>query len=560
MYFTLMARFRQIFFRFKKFLLIFLDHGFKMFKVMSSAYTITDERLIGGIYMDIESIQKKPPYGAIAVLFIGAFVSILNNTLINIALPSISREFEIGTATVQWLATGYMLVNGILIPASAFFIQRFSNRSLFITAMSLFSLGTLLALIAPNFGLLLTGRMIQAAGSAIMMPLLMNVMLTAFPVEKRGTAMGFFGLVMIVAPAIGPTLSGYLIQTFSWRALFSVVLPFAILVLVLAVFKLKNITPQKDVHLDFLSLVLSSIAFGGILYGFSSAGDQEVGWGSPQSYVPLAVGTIGLIIFILRQLKMKEPMLEFRVYKHPMFALSSGISIVIAVSMFSGMILTPLYVQELRGISPLNSGLLMLPGALMMGIMSPITGRLFDKYGARILAVTGLSIMIITTYLFSKLTLDTSIVHLVLLYTFRMFGMSMVMMPVMTNGMNQLPMKDNPHGTAINNTLQQVSGAIGTAFMITVMSKRAASSGKQLAAEAAAKADPNVQLTPEALAKMQELIGHQAMLDGITHAFFISTLIAVLALILALFMKRVKPPMEDAKSEVKVRTKQVATE
>lgn len=511
--------------------------------------------------MDIESIQKKPPYGAIAVLFIGAFVSILNNTLINIALPSIREEFAIGTATVQWLATGYMLVNGILIPASAFFIQRFSNRTLFITAMSLFTLGTMLAAVAPSFSLLLAGRMTQAAGSAIMMPLLMNVMLTAFPVEKRGTAMGFFGLVMIVAPAIGPTLSGYLIQTFNWRALFYVVLPIAVVVLLLSIFKLKNITPLKKVNLDFLSLLLSSIAFGGILYGFSSAGDTEVGWNSPRSYIPIVVGTVMLILFIIRQLKLDEPLLEFRIYKYPMFALSSGISIVIAISMFSGMILTPIYVQELRGISPMNSGLLMLPGALIMGIMSPITGRLFDKYGARTLAVVGLSIMIITTYLFSKLTLDTSVLHLMFLYTFRMFGMSMVMMPVMTNGMNQLPMKDNPHGTAINNTLQQVSGAIGTAFMITVMSKRASTSGEQLATNAASEANPDVQLSPEALEQMKTAIEHQAMLDGITHAFFISTIIAVLALVLALFIKRVKPPMPEKINMKKVaNTKKVATE
>src|SRR5690606_14632145 len=195
-------------------------------------------------------------------------------------------------------------------PASAFFIQRFSNRKLFITAMSLFTLGTLLAALAPSFGVLLAGRMVQASGSAIMMPLLMNVMLTAFPVEKRGTAMGFFGLVMITAPAIGPTLSGYIIEHYSWRTLFDVVLPFAIICLILAIFKMKNITPLKNIRLDVLSLILSSIAFGSLLYGFSSAGDK--GWGAPIVYGTITLGVVALLIFILRQLLLDEPMLEFR--------------------------------------------------------------------------------------------------------------------------------------------------------------------------------------------------------------------------------------------------------
>ena len=216
--------------------------------------------------------------------------------------------------------------------------------------------------------------MIQASGSAMMMPLLMNIMLTAFPIERRGTAMGMFGLVMFTAPAIGPTLSGWVIEHYTWRTLFGLVLPFAVLTLVYAAFKLRNITPNRDMKLDIFSLILSSIGFGGLLYGFSSAGDK--GWDAPIVYGTIIIGAIALVTFIVRQLRMEDPMLDFRIYKHPMFALSSAISIVLSVAMFSAMILTPLYVQTIRGISPLHSGLLMLPGALVMGIMSPITGRI----------------------------------------------------------------------------------------------------------------------------------------------------------------------------------------
>ena len=497
-----------------------------------------------------DSIQKKPPYGMIAILFFGAFVAILNETLLNVAIPAIMEEFDVKATAAQWLSTGYMLINGILIPTSAFFIQRFSDKKLFITAMFLFTLGTFLASVAPAYSVLLTARMIQAAGSAIMMPLLMNVMLTVFPVEKRGAAMGIFGLVMITAPAIGPTLSGWMIEHYSWRMLFDIVLPIAVVILVFAFFKFKDVTPQRAIKLELISLVLSSIGFGGLLYGFSSAGDK--GWDNPSVYGTIIVGTISVIAFVIRQLRLNDPMLEFRIFKYPMFALSSAISIVISVAMFSAMILLPIYVQTIRGISPMDSGLLMLPGAIIMGIMSPITGKLFDKYGARTLAVIGLTITIVTTYFFSKISMDTTYFSLILLYTFRMFGMSMVMMPVMTNGLNQLPAINNPHGTAMNNTLQQVSGAIGSALLITVMNNRSEARGEELAAEAMANmsasgAEPSAQ----AIASMQQQIMNQAMLDGINFSFFVSTLIAVLALILAFFIKRVTPEHEVKKVEEK---------
>ncbi|MEK4712339.1 DHA2 family efflux MFS transporter permease subunit [Sporosarcina sp. FSL K6-5500] len=491
--------------------------------------------------MDIKKMHEKPPYGMIAILFIGAFVALLNNTLLNVALPTIMVEFDVKPSVVQWLTTGYMLINGILIPASAFFIQKFTNRRLFLTAMVLFTLGTILAMIAPSFGVLVAARMIQACGSAMMMPLLMNVMLTAFPIERRGTAMGIFGLVMITAPAIGPTLSGWVIEHYTWRTLFGIVLPFSILTLVYAFLKLRNITPNRDMKLDVFSLILSSIGFGGLLYGFSSAGDK--GWDSPLVYGTIVIGAIALITFIVRQLRMDDPMLDFKIYKHPMFALSSAISIVLSVAMFSGMILTPLYVQTIRGISPFHSGLLMLPGAIVMGLMSPVTGRLFDKYGARILAVIGLTITVISTFYLSRLGMESGYYYIMWIYTIRMLGISMVMMPVMTNGLNQLPMISNPHGTAMNNTLQQVSGAIGSAILLTIMTKRMESTGAGLFAEV--QASGNAPSTAEGLAKLKEQLEAQAMLDGISFSFFISTIVAIVALALSFFMKRVALPTNE---------------
>ncbi|MDQ0201396.1 MDR family MFS transporter [Neobacillus ginsengisoli] len=491
------------------------------------------------------SISKtnRPPYGIIAILLIGAFISMLNETLLNVALPTIMKDLNISASTVQWLATGYMLVNGVMIPSTAFLIQKYSVRRLFLTAISIFTVGTILAGFAPHFSILLVARMIQASGSAIMMPLLMNVMLTGFPVEKRGGVMGLFGLVFIFAPAIGPTLSGWLLEHYDWRMLFHLVTPIAIIVLLIGVFLLKDKKDKVDLRLDLFSLLLSSVAFGGMLYGFSSAGSK--GWDSPQVYITIVVGAISLVLFILRQSKLEKPMLNFKVYKYPMFALSSAISIVISMALFSGMLLLPIYVQTIRGISTLHSGLLMLPGSLLMGIMSPITGKLFDKFGGRVLAIIGLTITTITTYFFSKLTLDTSYTQLIILYSARMFGMSMVMMPIMTNGLNQLPARYYPHGTAMNNTLQQVSGAIGSALLVTIMSNRTKTHATDLAASAMKHLTG--QPTPAVIAQMKQQVAMKAMLEGINDSFIVAVGISCVALILAFFIKRAKQaedPME----------------
>jgi len=475
-----------------------------------------------------------PPYGIITILMIGAFIAFLNNTLLNIALPSIMKDLDVEPSTVQWLSTGYMLVNGILIPTTAFLIQKYSVRHLFLTALILFNIGTLTAGFAHVFPLLLAGRMIQASGSAILMPLLMNVMLTSFPVEKRGTAMGFFGLVMMGAPAIGPTLSGWIIEHYDWRMLFHVVSPIALTILIIGFFLLKDKKEKSNSTIDLFSVLLSSIGFGGLLYGFSTAGTK--GWDSPEAYVTLIVGVISLVLFILRQLKLDTPMLNFRIYRYPMFALSSAISIVVTMAMFSAMMLLPIYTQTLRGIKPFDAGLMLLPGALLMAIMSPITGKLFDKIGGRILALTGLAIMTVTTYFLSKLTMDTTYTHIIILYSLRMFGMSMVMMPVSTNGLNQLPKRFYPHGTAMNNTLQQVSGAIGTALLVTVMSNRTESKAKELAAEAMKHVTSKP--TPEMLAQIKQEITMKAMLEGINFSFYVTVFVAAVALVLAFFIKR----------------------
>ncbi|WP_148336008.1 MFS transporter, partial [Neobacillus jeddahensis] len=326
--------------------------------------------------------------------------------------------------------------------------------------------------------------------------------------------------------------------------------PLAVISLVLAVWKLENVMEQnKNAKLDYLSVVLSSIGFGGLLYGCSSASSD--GWSDSIVLTTLIVGGIALIVFIVRQLKMEEPLLDLRVYKYPMFALGSVIAIVNAVAMFSGMILTPAYVQSVRGISPLDSGLMMLPGAIIMGIMSPITGKLFDKFGPRMLAVVGLLITAGSTFMLTHLQVDSSHTYIILSYTIRMLGMSMVMMPIMTNGLNQLPTRLNPHGTAVNNTAQQVSGSIGTAVLVTIMN----SVTKTEAGNLMKGVDPTT-LTESSTA----LLTQKALLAGIQYSFYIALAINIVALVLALFVKRVDTREEAVKQVEKEGAVQVKME
>ncbi|MEN8079090.1 MDR family MFS transporter [Clostridioides difficile] len=408
------------------------------------------------------------------VFLLGAFICFLNSTFMNVALSDIMKDLNISVSTVQWLSTGYMLATGIIIPFTAFLIDKFRNRTLFFVAMGLFALGTIIGAFATNFPMLLTARLIQGVASGIIVPLMQTVFLIIFPIEKRGFAMGIVGVVLAFAPAIGPTLSGWIINTYPWRYLFYVTFPFAILDLILGFFLLKNVTANRDVSFDIISFIGSTIGFGGLLFGFSNAGNYS--WSDTNVYIPLLIGIIFLAIFIWRQLTMKEPMLNLTVFKSKVFTFSTIIVMIAYAGLISSELILPMYLENVRGSSAFNTGLTLMPGAIVMGIMNPITGKLFDKFGARYLALTGLTILTLGTFGLSFLSITTPIIYVITVYAIRMLGISMLMMPLTTSGLNSLHRNLYAHGNAANNTLRQVAGSIGTSIIVTLMSKSSASS------------------------------------------------------------------------------------
>ncbi|WP_078427377.1 MDR family MFS transporter [Alkalihalobacterium alkalinitrilicum] len=415
---------------------------------------------------------KKPevnPIPIVAVLLSGAFVAILSETILNVALNAIMADFGVASSTAQWLVTGYMLVIGTLIPISAYFMQRFTTRQLFITAMSLFTLGTLISGVSPIFAILLVGRLTQAVGTAIMIPLLINTILAVIPIERRGAAMGMVGLVIMFAPAIGPTVSGLIVENFTWRWLFYFILPISLASLLFGMKVLTNITETSKPKLDVLSFLLSTLGFGGIVYGFSAAGKGDASFADPLVFSFLLVGFVSLGLFCWRQLKVETPLLDIRVFRYPMFLIGVLMVMLIMMTMFAMMLVMPIYMQGALLFSAVTAGLVLLPGGLLNGAMSPIMGRLFDKFGPRPLLIPGTIILaaIVFTYRYTVPGIPVWVV--VIQQAILMVAVAMIMMPANTNGLNQLPPKLYPHGTAIFNTLMQVSGAIGAALFISVM-------------------------------------------------------------------------------------------
>ncbi|MFW3385144.1 UNVERIFIED_CONTAM: MDR family MFS transporter [Kocuria sp. CPCC 205274] len=407
----------------------------------------------------------------ITVLVLAALIMILNETVLTVALPNLMGDFGVGAPTAQWLTTGFMLTMAVVIPTTGFLLQRFTTRALFTAAMVLFLAGTILAAIAPTFVVILAARIVQAGGTAIILPLLMTTTLTYVPVAHRGTIMGLNSVVISVAPAIGPTLSGIVVNALGWRWIFGLMIPVAALVLLAGLVLLRTTGATRKAPLDVASIILSAFAFGGIVYALASISALFQGSWTPAA--ALAVGVITLVIFIRRQLTLQKAsdsaLLDLRPFAVPNFRISVVIVMIAMATMLGTVMVLPIYLQNGLGISVLTVGLILLPGGLIQGIVSPVVGRIYDRVGPRPIVIPGAVLLAGGQWWLSTVDEGTTISLVVAMHTVFCIGMAMLMTPLMTVALGALPRELYGHGSAIMNTLQQLAGAAGTAVLIAAM-------------------------------------------------------------------------------------------
>ncbi len=464
------------------------------------------------------------------LLLVAAFVAILNETTMAIAIPELNASLGIPPELGQWMTSAFMLTMAVVIPTTGFLLQRFTTRQIFLAAMILFTSGTLICLLSPGFAVLLVGRVVQAGGTGIMMPLLMTTMMNVVPAHSRGRMMGRVGLVISLAPAIGPTMSGIVLDTLGWRWLFGIVLPIGLIALALGAKWMTNLGESTHSPIDVISIVLSAFAFGGIVFGLSQFGS---GGETGASTAGLAWGAIGggavvLALFVWRQLVLQRrdgALLDLRVFSSRNYVVAVVIMAVVALAMFGTFSLLPLYLQDVAGLNATQSGLVLLPGSVLMGLLGPLMGRIYDAMGPKTLLVPGTILIAAAMFSYSIVTPDTPTWVLVVVQTGMSVGLAASFTPLFTASLGSLDRHLYSHGSAALNTLQQVAGAAGTALLISIYS--AALHSGQAAGRSVVDAGA----------------------PGAQAAFLLAAIIALVPVVLAFFIKKPED-QEDRPAEV----------
>ncbi|MFE4462047.1 MDR family MFS transporter [Nocardia tengchongensis] len=456
------------------------------------------------------STKQRTPT-VIRLLVLATFTVILNETIMINAIPRLMTDLHVTERSAQWVSTVFMLTMAAVIPVTGWFLQRVSTRRAYAIAMGVFLVGTALAAIAPSFAVLLVARVIQAGGTAVMMPLLMTTLMTVVPEQDRGRVMGNVTLAISVAPAMGPVISGLVLQVGSWRWLFVLVLPIAGAVTAFGLRKLENVGEPQTGSIDWFSVAFAGFGFGGLVYGLSKFGSGSAA--TPALYVAGGLALVG--IFVFRQISLQRtgtPLLDLRILLSATYSKALVLMAVAFLAMMGSMILLPLYLQNLRGLSPLQTGLLVMPGGLAMGLLGPTVGKIFDRFGGRVLVIPG-SIGITAALVgFTQLSLTIPYAVLVALHILLMVSLAAAFTPVFTLGLGALPMHLYSHGSSMLGTLQQVAAAFGTALVVTVMTSRA---------------------THLVDAGENPLNAH---LDGMRLAFLVSAALAVIVIVMAVLL------------------------
>lgn len=466
--------------------------------------------------MTTEQIRNPKPI--VAMLMIAAFVGLFGETAMNMAMTEVMTDFTISASTAQWLTTGYLLVLGILVPVSASIIQWISTRNIITIAFIFSVVGSIIGALAPTFAILLLARVIQAVGTGLILPLMINVILIVVPITKRGAAMGLMGMVITLAPAIGPTLAGFIIDIASWHYIFWVSAVLFVIVYIIFMAKVYNVSELIKPKIDFLSILLSTVGFGGLVYGLSSLSEATT-----LSTTLLIVGIVALLLFVWRQFATKEPMLNLRVFKYRNFTLGA-ILLFIAFGLILAMaILIPMYLKGSLLLSATSAGLAMFVGNLLNAILAPVVGNTFDKVGPKFYLTFGFVFFSLATGLLYFFATDTTPIWFVIVaYMLFFIGASTIIMPAQTNSLNELPRQLYAHGSAVLNTFQQVASAAGTSLTIVLLT--------------AGQTD-YAQSHPNTAVKT-------LLAEGAHHTFFWFFVVALIGLVIALFVKSPNIPQK----------------
>ncbi|MFE6995408.1 MDR family MFS transporter [Microbacterium sp. NPDC057659] len=463
----------------------------------------------GSVPIASNQVIPRKDMAVIWVLLAAAFVAILNETTMNMAIPHLITDLRISPLAAQWVTSAFMLTMAVVIPTTGFLLRRFTTRQMFIGALTLFSIGTLVAALAVGFPMLLGARIVQASGTAIMMPLLMTTLMNLVPAASRGRMMGRVSVVMSLAPAIGPTLSGFLLDHFSWRSIFVVVLPIALVALFIGWRWLTNVGETTHAPIDVLSVVLSAFGFGGLVFGLSQIG----GLGSGTSWAPLAislaVGVIGLGLFLRRQVVLQrkdDALLDLRIFTSKGFSLSMAQMFLLSLAFFGAITVIPLFLQDGLEIAPTDAGLVMLPGALAMGLLGPVIGRIYDARGTRVLLIPGSILAAAMLWFYTTLGTGTSVWTVAIAQTLLSIGLALSFTPLFTASLASLSPKFYSYGSAVIGTVQQVAGAAGIAVMMAIFTAVAAANGGPQA-PAAVAAGSRVAFTIAAVIATVTIIG-----------------------------------------------------
>ncbi|MGV8853726.1 MAG: MDR family MFS transporter [Devosia sp.] len=453
----------------------------------------------------------------IALLLGSTFVVFLNETMMSVAIPHLMADLGVSPSVAQWLTTAFLLTMAIVIPITGFLLQRMNTRPIFVLAMSTFAAGTAICAVSPGIELLIFGRVIQAVGTAIMMPLLMTTVMTLVPPESRGKTMGNVSIVISVAPAIGPTIGGFILANFEWRWMFLLMLPIALLALAVGARKIQNVTTPRYAPLDILSVLLSAIGFGGLVYGLSSLGEGEQAGAAFPLWLPLVIGLMGMVVFIWRQVilsRQNKALLDLRTFLSRNYTVSVLTMAIAMMALFGTVILLPIYTQNVLGLDTLQTGLLLLPGGLLMGLLAPTVGRLYDRIGPTKLLVPGTALVSVVLWALTRVDQHTSVWAILAGHIVISVGLALVFTPLFTAALGSVKQEFYSHGSAILGSIQQVAGAAGIALFVALMTIRTAS------------------LTADGLEPVSALAG------GIQLAFLVGAVISLFAIVAAFFVRK----------------------